>query len=241
MNATNEGVSPNGWPGGTGGKRTPQHTAYDQPVTFRNVYGCICLMTSPVSRLRKSRQVAGFTLVEVLVSIVILSFGLLGMVGLQAASLQANRDARLQSTAVVLARELADMMRGNKNVALLATGNPYLVGDLAASPLVPATAVYCLSAGTSCTSATEIAQAELTEWLAHVDSALPGARVNICRDTAPFDGSGLPQWTCTSTNATDPIVIKIGWSRSTFKSGSSSIYQANVPSVVLQVTAGSTV
>ena len=50
-------------------------------------------------------------MVEVLVAIVILSFGLLGVVGLQAAAIKNTRDARQQSVAVVLARELADMMR----------------------------------------------------------------------------------------------------------------------------------
>lgn len=58
---------------------------------------------------------AGFSLIEVLVAIVVLSFGLLGMVGLQAASLQANRDARLQSTAILLARDLAEAMRGTNS------------------------------------------------------------------------------------------------------------------------------
>ena len=63
-------------------------------------------MNSLFRHVRNVRRVAGFTLVEVLVSIVVLSFGLLGMVGLQAGSLQANRDARLQSTAEVGARAL---------------------------------------------------------------------------------------------------------------------------------------
>jgi type IV pilus assembly protein PilV len=68
----------------------------------------------------------GFSLLEVLISMVILSFGLLGMVGLQAAALQANRQARIQASAGSLARELAEMMRGNKDVGLLTAGNPYL-------------------------------------------------------------------------------------------------------------------
>src|ERR1035437_6960909 len=69
---------------------------------------------------------SGFSLIEVLVSIVVLSFGLLGMVGMQAAALQSNREARLQSAGVVLTRELADMIRGNKIEGVKPTGsNPY--------------------------------------------------------------------------------------------------------------------
>jgi type IV pilus assembly protein PilV len=76
--------------------------------------------TRTVPALRRSR---GFSLLEVLISMVILSFGLLGMVGLQAAALQANRQARIQATAGSLAHELAEMMRGNKDVGLLTAAN----------------------------------------------------------------------------------------------------------------------
>ncbi|MGJ7571169.1 type IV pilus modification protein PilV [Variovorax sp. RB2P76] len=197
-------------------------------------------MNSLSRQVRNVRRVAGFTLVEVLVSIVVLSFGLLGMVGLQAASLQANRDARLQSTAVVLARELAEMMRGNKGQALLSSNNPYLIGQLV-HPLAAPTPSYCLSVGGSCSTVGAVAQAELTDWLARVDDALPGAKISICQDTAPFASDGTAQWACTSTNSSDPILVKIGWSRPSFKSGDASMQQmSDRPSVVLPVTPGST-
>jgi type IV pilus assembly protein PilV len=198
-------------------------------------------MNSLSRPVRNVRREAGFTLVEVLVSIVVLSFGLLGMVGLQAASLQANRDARLQSTAVVLARELAEMMRGNKDEALRSSNNPYLIGRVN-HPLAAPTPVYCLSVGgTACTTPGAVAQAELTDWLARVDDALPNAAISICRDTQPFDLSdGTARWACTSTDITDPIVVKIGWTRPSFKSGDSAMQQASDrPSVVLPVTPGS--
>ena len=47
--------------------------------------GARCLM-----RLLRRRATGGFTLVEVLVSIVVLSFGMLGIVGVQAFALQSN-------------------------------------------------------------------------------------------------------------------------------------------------------
>lgn len=198
-------------------------------------------MPSAIRKVRNLRRAAaGFTLIEVLVAIVVLSFGLLGMVGLQAASLQANRDARLQSTAVVLARELAEMMRGNKDQALLGTNNPYLIGDLS-SPLGAPTASYCLSIGQNCgADKTAVAQAELTDWLARVDDALPGARVSICRDSAPYGADGTAVWACTSTDTSDPILVKIGWSRPSTKTGDTTVNQASQPSIILPVTPGST-
>lgn len=187
-------------------------------------------------------RASGFSLVEVLVSIVVLSFGLLGMVGMQAASLQANREARLQSSAVVLARELAELIRGNKATGILPVAtNPYL-GSFS-TPLAATTASYCLNVATgttACTSATDIANAQMTEWLARVDAQLPGARVDICFDSAPFDSNGLPQWACTASTS-DVIVVKIGWTRGSTNrstSGASALQRATIPSVVLPVTAG---
>ena len=189
----------------------------------------------------------GFSLVEVLVSIVVLSFGLLGMVGMQAAALKSNREARLQSSAVVLARELADMMRSNSSEGVLtaANGNPYL-GSFNSVPLAATTPTYCLNvaAGTTACAAPpshDIGNAQMTEWLARVDAELPGARVNVCFDTAPFDANGLPQWACTA--GTDGvIVIKIGWTISSTNrtlTGAFALERATRPSVVIPVTAGS--
>jgi type IV pilus assembly protein PilV len=198
-------------------------------------------------RRRMRSRNGGFSLIEVLVAIVVLSFGLLGMVGLQAASLQANRDARLQSTAILQARDLAEAMRGNKAVAISGT-NPYL-GDfqsVAGAPLVPTVASYCLNVGLDCAGGTPsanavaTANAQMTEWLARVSSELPGARVRICRDSAPYDGTaGLPQWPCTSAG-TDIVVIKIGWTRASLRRGASALDRAERPSVMLPVTPGST-
>jgi type IV pilus assembly protein PilV len=201
--------------------------------------------------IRPDVKEAGFSLIEVLVSIVILSFGLLGMAGMQAASLQSNREARLQSSAVVLARELAEMIRGNKIAGVLpAATNPY-VGSFT-SPLAATTPSYCLSIGaTPCSganplaTATAIGNAHMTEWLERVDAELPGARVEICVDSTPFDASGLPRWACTGTGGV--VVLKIGWTRgSTDRSLSvtpaasapSALERATVPGVVLPLTAG---
>ncbi len=191
----------------------------------------------------------GFTLIEVLVAIVVFSFGLLGMVGLQAAAMQANRESRIQSQATALARELAEMMRGNKNVAIkpAAADNPYL-GEFAVGSLGLATPVYCLAvsnATNGCTSAADVASAQMTDWLARVDAALPGARVSVCLDSAPYDSSGMPQWTCNATGANDIMFIKIGWTRGSTQrdaTGANAFILASGnsgrPGLVLPVTSG---
>ena len=185
-------------------------------------------------------------MIEVLISIIVLTIGLLGMVGIQAASLQANREARLQSSAMTFARELADMLRGNKQVGIQTTANPYLF-ELA-SPLEASTPSFCLNvASGTCADNTEIANAQITEWLARLDAELPGARVVSCIDAAPFDAVGLPQWSCTApaTGVVGSVVIKIGWTRgATDRSatGTAALDLAanagSLPGIVLPVTAG---
>ena len=205
-----------------------------------------------ITGLARQGNQQGFSLIEVLISIVILSFGLLGMVGLQAASLQANREARLQSVAVSLARELAEMMRGNKNVGVLTAANPYW-GDFS-SPLVHTTPSYCMNvasasnttAASTCTSAADNANTQMTEWLSRVNTALPGARVAICADSAPFDAGGMPVWTCTATvGIVATSLIKIGWTRGSTdktKTGASAFEQVSDansrPFIVMPVTPG---
>jgi type IV pilus assembly protein PilV len=186
----------------------------------------------------KPNSMAGFSLLEVLISIVVLCIGLLGMVGLQASSLQANREARLQSAGVALARELGETIRSNPAAAALATGNPYLVATT--SPLAATTPSYCLSVGSSCADTNAIANAQLTEWLARVDAELPGARVAVCFDASPYDSAGQPEWACDPTNAGATLVIKIGWTRAAFSRGATAAGatapppdRATHPSVVL--------
>jgi type IV pilus assembly protein PilV len=56
---------------------------------------------------------AGFTLVEILVTLLIVSIGLLGIAALHSFSLRNNYDALLRSHASALASDIADRMRAN--------------------------------------------------------------------------------------------------------------------------------
>lgn len=179
-------------------------------------------------------------MVEVLVSIVVLSFGLLGVAGLQASALKYGRDARQQSVGVSLARELAEMMRANAQVAGKTSNNPYF-GNFSGAGLAPATTSSCLNVGSTCTSTTDVANAQMTDWLQRVESALPGARVVTCNDAAPYDANGLPQWNCTASTGTgQPVsVIKLGWTREKTDNSIQGASDSDArPLVVLPLTPG---
>ncbi len=56
---------------------------------------------------------SGFTLVEVLVTIVVVSIGLLGLAGLQINGLRANMSSETRSKATLLASDIVERMRAN--------------------------------------------------------------------------------------------------------------------------------
>ena len=60
---------------------------------------------------------SGFTMLEVLVSILIMAIGMLGLAGLMAASMRNNHGAYHRTQAVWLAYDVADRMRANRQNA----------------------------------------------------------------------------------------------------------------------------
>jgi type IV pilus assembly protein PilV len=68
-------------------------------------------------KLNRPARTRGFTLVEVLVALVVLSIGLLGIASLQLSSLRWNHGASLRSQATLLAYDIVDRMRANQIAA----------------------------------------------------------------------------------------------------------------------------
>lgn len=79
-----------------------------------------------------SKHASGFTLIEMLVTVVVLSIGLLGLAALQARGQQFNHMAYSRSQATLLAYELGDKMRANwacaRGPVILAGGATPLTG-----------------------------------------------------------------------------------------------------------------
>jgi type IV pilus assembly protein PilV len=80
------------------------------------------------TRSRRSRALPsrshGFTLVEILVTLLIVSIGLLGIAALHAFSLRNNYDALLRSHASAMASDIVDRMRAN--IPAIRNGNTML-------------------------------------------------------------------------------------------------------------------
>lgn len=100
---------------------------------------------------------SGFTLIEVLVSVVIFAFGVLGLVGVQARAIRMSTDAQQRAEATFLADQLlARMLISDPVSALTFAHNP--VGTTPCAPTVAAST-----------------NALVTEWLAEVTSTFPRA------------------------------------------------------------------
>lgn len=198
------------------------------------------LQSDCLSQHQKRQRQRGFTLVEVLVSVIILSIGVLGAVGMQAASLQSNKEVRYQVIAASIARELAEKMRGNHAVAIQTTAatNPYLLDTtITGSSTFSAPSPNCYTA--ACPTGLNIAAWDIYDLQLRLQNALPSPRILICLDKQPFTSNGTPQWAC--TNDGDVAVLKLSWNRANTKGETEFTSQASsIPLMVLPLTAGST-
>jgi type IV pilus assembly protein PilV len=68
-------------------------------------------------RLKQHRADKGFTLLEAMVALVVLSIGLLGVAGMQMVGLRANLSAASRTQASYLADDIIDRMRANNTTA----------------------------------------------------------------------------------------------------------------------------
>ena len=100
----------------------------------------------------------GFSLVEVLVTLVVLSVGTLGLAALCVASVRASRAALYRTQAVTLVADIADRMRTNR---------------------APSGAYDCGGSCEAGAGGNAIAIADLTSWRSMVEASLPDGAAAI--------------------------------------------------------------
>lgn len=101
----------------------------------------------------------GFSLIEVLVTLVVLSIGLLSLAALQIATLKANNSALTRFEATTLAYDILDRMRANRSSAIQ--------GE------------YNIALGVNAPAGADIASADLHAWTAALSANLPSGDGSI--------------------------------------------------------------
>ena len=110
------------------------------------------------------KRTHGFTLIEIMITVLILGIGLLGLAGLQTKGLQYDHVAFMRSQAAIQVDDIIDRMRANVTEAQASTY------DVAFNS-TPGSTADC--SATTCTSATMGAY-DLTNWKLTLAEVLPG-------------------------------------------------------------------
>lgn len=126
----------------------------------------------------KLRTSKGFSLVEVLIALIIMSIGMLGIAGLYVQSMQAGRTSMLRHHAVTLAGDIADRIRANPTA-----GAAYIAADGADN--------NCVAKGTTCDIA-EMAAHDIDLWQAQASSFLPVFADQREQVVVTFNAAALP-------------------------------------------------
>lgn len=140
---------------------------------------------------QKINHLGGFTLLEVLIALMILSIGLLGLAALQANTLKVNHGALQRSQAIFLTYDMMDRLRANRTAAL---------------------AGQCDIALGATLTGTDMCDTDVTDWQNNfVAEFLPAgvgsidctATANVCVVTVQWDESRQSGGTLSFTITTD--------------------------------------
>ena len=131
----------------------------------------------------------GFTLVEVMVALLVISIGLLGIAKMQALAMASTGTARMRSVAAIEAASMASMMHANRaywagiasgtteTVTVTASSSSFSTSDTTVAPpsgcTATATTPCCNSTLTTLCSTKQMAGQDLTYWSYDLKQTMP--------------------------------------------------------------------
>ena len=144
------------------------------------------------------RSQAGFSMIEVLVSVVLICVGLLGIAALQSKAVPFTQDSVQRNTAIMLSNDLLELVRSHPEAL-----DRYLKAPGRAFASAPA----------SCLPTPTAAADQLACWAAQASALLPGAAdlltssFYVCRNATPG-----PAGAAASCTGGDYLEIQVAWS-----------------------------
>ena len=143
-----------------------------------------------------ARKQSGSSMIEVLVSLLVLGIGILGINALQASSMRSNQSAYLRTQAVFNSFDIVERIHSNKTGAEAGNYN---------DP-TPSINANCVAAA-GC-SASAMAAHDVAEWEANVAATMPMGAAVVCLDSSPDDGTAASP---ACDNLGDYYAVKIWW------------------------------
>lgn len=141
---------------------------------------------------RAMHHQSGVGLIEILISLLILSIGLLGLAAMQTNGLKHNRNAYYRTQATILAYDMVDRMRANSGQA-----STYVTD-------------YGAASGSACSSnctPSQIATTDKIQWKTNLSNQLPSGDGKI-EDNGSNNYDITIKWTDGEGNAT-PLILGI--------------------------------
>lgn len=142
--------------------------------------------------LKIGRQ-RGVSLLEVLITIVIVSFGLLGVAGIIVNGMKSNMNSYGRTQATLLAQDMIERMRANR-VAAESAALPYNMGLADATP-----------------AATTVPTSDLAGWRGALAAALPSGTGSVTLDRVTRLVTITVQWNASRTeggSSTEQIIVR---------------------------------
>jgi type IV pilus assembly protein PilV len=136
---------------------------------------------------------SGISLIEVLVSIVIASIGLLALAGVNATSVRYTKLSQYRGTATLLATDIGERIRANKGGIAAYILAPAEASFAAQSALPAAPVPLCDAVADTCT-ANQLAAADMYAWRILVRNQLPEGSVAITHNAAQLASDVWVVW-----------------------------------------------
>jgi type IV pilus assembly protein PilV len=124
----------------------------------------------PIARMQLARRQRGDTMIEVLVTVIIIAVGVLGAAALQVTTLKNLSSSHSASVAAIVADDLSERMRANPVGALaddyVHSAAPAVIPDCSANP---------------CPDPADLANYDIGTWWAQVTTVLPSGSGEVTR------------------------------------------------------------